>query len=568
MSVQTGVQTPGGPASERLGDRLRFRVARWKSEPNPLWMREMRQSARLLRTPIILMVLTVSMTLMMASLGGVLTGTTSPAEAGTVLFHTYFSMAYFVVSLVGPALAANSIASEREGQTWEAVLLTGMRPTEITRGKFLSAYTAIAMYIVMLAPVGALPFLFGGITPFEVLIAFAFLFLVALLSVAFGLAISSKMGSLRGALLVTLLVAVPLGAFAFGLFGPAMSVAVNDLWDTIPEGPPIWLPTAYARAPFGIEYVVYLIAIPIAVIGLPAWLLYEITRSNLTSVTDDRSYGLKKWFLVASLAAAGIATVPLFAVGTSDRGEAVVAGVAAYGLHILFCAFLFAAEPIGPSRRVKVTLGRASRLRRLLSPSIMRATGLQLVVGLVAIAVVCAVGILYIQTTSGHSRSTAIAQILVFGAYALGFSSFVIGLTAWLRARSTGAALPRVLLLVVLFFLTAGPWIVAAIAGLMSRPSDPYGASTAVAAPSPIYAVVAISAIGKPDPGVAVPASVVMSCIYAALGTLFFFLGGSRSRRIIHEHEAILTEADRRLAEEDRAAATRAAKAGSPGRST
>jgi len=93
----------------------------------------------------------------------------------------------------------------------------------------------------MLAPVGALPFLFGGVTPLEVLVAFVFLFLIALLSVAFGLAISSKMGSLRGALLVTLLVAVPLCAFSYVIFGPAMSAAAHELWDTIPEGPPVWL---------------------------------------------------------------------------------------------------------------------------------------------------------------------------------------------------------------------------------------------------------------------------------------------------------------------------------------
>jgi len=57
VSAQTGIETPRGPASRRLGDRLAFRVKRWRAEPNPLWMREMRQSARLVRTPVILLVL-------------------------------------------------------------------------------------------------------------------------------------------------------------------------------------------------------------------------------------------------------------------------------------------------------------------------------------------------------------------------------------------------------------------------------------------------------------------------------------------------------------------------------
>ncbi|PMU64969.1 ABC transporter permease, partial [Pseudomonas sp. FW215-L2] len=84
--------------------------------------------------------------------------------------------AYLVVTLVGPAVAANSIASEREGKTWEAVLLTGLTPKNIARGKFMAAYTTIAIYIVVLAPVGALSFLFGGVTATDVVTAFAFLF--------------------------------------------------------------------------------------------------------------------------------------------------------------------------------------------------------------------------------------------------------------------------------------------------------------------------------------------------------------------------------------------------------
>jgi hypothetical protein len=57
---------------------------------------------------------------------------------------------------------------------------------------------------VVLAPVGALSFLFGGVTATEVVVAFAFLFVLAALAVAFGLGVSSLMSSLRGAIVVTL----------------------------------------------------------------------------------------------------------------------------------------------------------------------------------------------------------------------------------------------------------------------------------------------------------------------------------------------------------------------------
>jgi hypothetical protein len=257
-------------------------------------------------------------------------------------------------------------------------------------------------------------------------------------------------------------------------------------------------------------------------------------------------------------------------VDENERAVAIITGIGLYGFFVLFCAFLFTGEPIGPSRRVKLGLEHASVLRRWLAPSVMKTAGLQLIFGILAVAGLAALGIVYVQITVPGTALTAAGnpaateQIVVFSAYALGFVPFVIGLTAWLRARSAGAAVPRVLLLVVLFFLSAGPWIVAAIAGLMSNPSDPYGPSTAVAAPSPIYAILAVAAISQPDPGVAVIASIVMSCVYAAFGALFFSFAAARTRRIIREHETILSEADRRLAEEDRLAAEKNVPAEQP----
>lgn len=552
MSVQTGTQTPQGPASERLGDRMKFRVTLWRAQPNPIWIREMRQAARLMRTPIILMVLTVLMALLMTSIGGLVTGSTSPARAGLGLFHTYFSLAYFVVTLIGPALAANSIASEREGKTWEAVLLTGMRPSEVARGKFLSAYTAIAMYVVMLAPVGAIPFLFGGVTPVEVLVAFLFLFLIALLSVAYGLAISSKMASLRSALVVTLLSAFAITIVAYAMFGYGFSYLAHEIWDTVEEGMPVWLPTAYSRAPFGVEYVVYLVILPTAAVVLPAWLLFEITRANLTSVTDDRSYGLKKWFLVTSLALAAIAAIPMIAVKPRDRATALIVGMCCYALFIINSAFLFGGEAIGPSRRVNALLEKAGRIRRMLAPGVSRAARMQLVVGLGAMALLGIAGIVVVTVESPSNAVEQVEQIVVFGAYALGFSCFVVGLAAQLRARSTSTTVPRVLLLVVLFLLAVGPWVAAAITGVMASSSGKFGPALAVAAPSPFYVLfIALEAVTRPDPGVAILASMITAIGYAALGLMLLAFSHHRCKRIIDEHEQVLAEADRRLLEED-----------------
>jgi ABC-type transport system involved in multi-copper enzyme maturation permease subunit len=553
MSAQTGSMPPPGPLSTRMVDRARFRVDLWRSAPNPLWIRELRQSARLARTPLFLTLLAIGMTLLIAVVGGLVSTWESPATTGVVIFHTFFSLAYFLVTLIGPAVAANSIASEREGRTWEAVLLTGLAPGVIARGKFLSAFTAISMYLVMLAPVGALPFLFGGVTATEVVVAFAGLFLLALLSIAFGLAMSSLMGSMRAAIVITLLLAIPLssGAFLFG--GPFLSFGAHHLWPGVAEGPPIWLPTAYERAPFDLAYVGLLVVLPVLSIGLPAWFLYEVTIANLTSVTDDRSTGLKRWFLVTAPVLTLGAAVPIATVVASDRAAAALLGLGGLFVFHQFAVFLFAGDPIGPSRRVTLHWDRvgAGRFRRFLGPGVMRSALLLLGAGGAGIVLVSLLG-LERSAAAASPSSNDVAGVACFGGYALCFHVFVVGLGAFLRSRAVSALSARVLLFAILFAVAVGPWIFAAIAGLVAEHAG--REALVVGAPSPFYVFVMLDALGH---GSQLPVVVgaVTAGAYALLGLGLLGAAGGRCREIIRKHEALLDETDRILAAEDAAAA-------------
>jgi hypothetical protein len=121
MSVQTGQSIPEGPVSKRFVDKAKFRWAVLWRDPNPIWIRELRQAARLTRTPLILMAVTIMITLVIAAVGGGVSATSPSDQVGMIVFHTFFSLAFFVVAWVGPALAANAIASEREGRTGAVV---------------------------------------------------------------------------------------------------------------------------------------------------------------------------------------------------------------------------------------------------------------------------------------------------------------------------------------------------------------------------------------------------------------------------------------------------------------
>jgi hypothetical protein len=68
MSVQSGSPSvpPLAPGSSWLA-RSRWGLSRLTRDPNPVWMRELRQSARLQRTPVILMTITVTVALLISS---------------------------------------------------------------------------------------------------------------------------------------------------------------------------------------------------------------------------------------------------------------------------------------------------------------------------------------------------------------------------------------------------------------------------------------------------------------------------------------------------------------------
>ena len=524
MSIQThSPSVAPEPSSAGLVARLRWALEGLTKNPNPVWIRELKQSARLSRTPVILAVVTGMTTLLIASIGGVLSVTAEPAQIGIGVFHTFFSLAFSIVTAVGPAVAAATIASEKSGRTWEALLLTGMTPAAVARGKFLASLTYVLSYVVMLAPVGGLSFLFGGVAPLEVLLAFLLLGLISALSVAFGLAMSSKFASPAVAILVTLFVALPLSGAAYGLGGVALSFAVHNLWPGITAGAPVWLPTAYVRADFGLSYLVFLVFSPILVTALPGWLFYEITISNMASPSDDSSTRLRIWMLVSGPLLCLVGILSAVTVGGPDW---VQVSILACWLFAGLLAFLIAGEPLGPSRRVEAhwALAGVGRLRRLLGPGVARAGGVAALLSLLMLGASTGVGLGLART-----RDQLFAT-LSFGGYAAAFSLFLIGFCVWARARAHSGAVPRVLGTGALFLALLGPYIALAIAGMLADASDHI---LLLAAPSPAFAFVLAQRFrsSTADPELYALAGAAAAAGWALLGAGLLISGTLKARK-------------------------------------
>lgn len=60
---------------------------------------------------------------------------------------------FLIIFFIGPAYGANSIAKEREQQTWDMLTLTSLRPIEIVVGKLLPRVAILSLPIFLLMPV-------------------------------------------------------------------------------------------------------------------------------------------------------------------------------------------------------------------------------------------------------------------------------------------------------------------------------------------------------------------------------------------------------------------------------
>ena len=557
MSAQTGTASIPPPApNASLLTRMRLATARLQQDPNPVWMRELRQSARLQRTPVILMTITVAAALLICSIGGVASVTAEPAKVGVGIFHTFFTLAFFLVTWLGPAVAASTIAGEKNGRTWEALALTGLPPAQIARGKFLAAYTYIALYLVMLAPVGALPFLFGGVTATEVILAFFCCFVFAALAVAFGLALSSKFQSSAAAIIVTLLITLSTSLLIYFSLGVGLSYAVHDQWPAVPMGPPVWLPTAWVRADVGLPYLAFLLVLPAVAVLLPAWLFYEITIANLAGPSDDRSTRLRIWTIVSGLALAGCCAIVQLSTGELEWALAEACFLFVY---FSFVIFMVAGEPLGPSRRVRIAWERTGRSRamRALGPGVVPATTWVLAILLLTFATCVGVGLLSLKP--GNERDV----LVLFAGQLLAFLVFLCGLSAFFRARAEGATTPRVLLLVTILTTSIGPWIAMAIAGVVTRGRHD---ALALAAPSPTYAFVLADELRTATtyPHELVLPAILCSAGYALFGVGLLALAASRSHQRLAAERARLTQLESLLDAELRAEEEAASAAAAP----
>jgi ABC-2 type transport system permease protein len=158
-----------------------------------------------------------------AAFGG--SGALASAQIGQGIFIALLMLETLLVIALAPAFTAGAISLEREKQTLDMLATTPVSSLSIVIGKLLSALTYLFILIFASIPLTALVFVFGGVSPDEVIRGYAVLLATALGLCSLGLFWSALMRRTQAASIATYfaVLAVTVGSFFVFYFWNAMT---------------------------------------------------------------------------------------------------------------------------------------------------------------------------------------------------------------------------------------------------------------------------------------------------------------------------------------------------------
>ena len=187
---------------------------------NPIFESAARRRMRTAKTPVIVTAYLAS--LLVSSLSqltrffgqGV---TVAAMRQGVECYIWMTALQFLLIALVAPALSAGSIAGERERQTFDLLLVTGVGVRRIVLGKLLESFSFLALLILSGAPVLSLVLVTGGVSLLGVCATLAALLLIALAALAVGLVASVIFNRSLTAIIASYLTIFLIGAGTWAL---------------------------------------------------------------------------------------------------------------------------------------------------------------------------------------------------------------------------------------------------------------------------------------------------------------------------------------------------------------
>lgn len=124
-------------------------------------------------------------------------------QASQSMFYVLSFAQLILIAFMAPALTAGVVSSEREKQTLSMLLTTQQSSTTIILSKLVSALSFMALIVLATLPIYSIVFLYGGISPKQLISIFLFYLFVMLLLGALGVMFSTLFKRTIVAIIVT-----------------------------------------------------------------------------------------------------------------------------------------------------------------------------------------------------------------------------------------------------------------------------------------------------------------------------------------------------------------------------
>ena len=210
---------------------------------NPIIVKELRSRMRGARafitlTSVLLMMSIISFGLYkLVIISSAWSYTPLSPQIGQTLFTSIAIIEILMICLVTPAVTAGAISSEHEKLTYEMLLTTPLKPTQILWGKLVSALGYIFLLVFAAIPMASLVFIYGGVAPRDMLKALIVLLATAVMLGTVGIFMStwlkrSGRATIASYLIVLALLGVP--TVVYGIVG-VIRQAEPPRWLLVPS---------------------------------------------------------------------------------------------------------------------------------------------------------------------------------------------------------------------------------------------------------------------------------------------------------------------------------------------
>ncbi len=132
----------------------------------------------------------------------------SADDIGRSIFYGLLITQQILLVLLLPGFCSTFISGERSSQSYDMLIATRLKPWEIIWGKLLASGAYVCTFLLATLPLASLSFLYGGVTPWDIIGSYLFLLAMGMLIAVISISISGLFRSIVWSVIVGYLVVI------------------------------------------------------------------------------------------------------------------------------------------------------------------------------------------------------------------------------------------------------------------------------------------------------------------------------------------------------------------------